>query len=287
MKKIALIGVENSHAPAFLRLIREKPEKYGDLEVVGVYSYDGGAAQKLVDEGLAPMAADRPTAFLDRVEGVINTARHGDFHYEYSLPYLRAGIPMFIDKPFCIAPHNARELIETANASGAAVCGGSSLKFARELLDVKSRLQGGEFGGLLSASLSAPVNMTNPYGNFFFYAAHLAQMLLTLLGRPDSVRAFGRENAVTAVCRYGAYDVTLQYVGYYYSVTVFGSKSSFHTPVTVDETLYEAELDEFCAMLRTGSQPVPASELTDPVALLDAIYLSYRTGTEQPVCPIL
>ena len=287
MKKIALIGVENSHAPAFLRLIREKPEKYGDLEVVGVYSYDGEAAKKLVDGGLAPMTADHPSTFLGKADGVINTARHGDFHYEYSLPYLREGIPMFIDKPFCIAPHNARELIETAQTAGAPVCGGSSLKFARELLDVKARLQGGEFGELFSASLSAPVNMTNPYGNFFFYAAHLAQMLLTLIGRPDSVRAFGRENAVTAVCRYGAYDVTLQYVGYYYSVTVFGTKSSFHTPVTVDETLYEQELDEFCTMLRTGIQPVSAAELTDPVALLDTMYLSFRTGTEQPVRPIL
>ena len=45
MKKIALIGVENSHAPAFAKHIKQHPEKYGDIEIVGVYSYDGAAAR--------------------------------------------------------------------------------------------------------------------------------------------------------------------------------------------------------------------------------------------------
>ena len=45
--KLAFVGVENSHAPAFLQLIQKNPEKYSDIEVVGVYSYDGAAADKL------------------------------------------------------------------------------------------------------------------------------------------------------------------------------------------------------------------------------------------------
>ena len=44
--KLAFVGVENSHAPAFLQLIQKNPEKYSDIEVVGVYSYDGAAADK-------------------------------------------------------------------------------------------------------------------------------------------------------------------------------------------------------------------------------------------------
>ena len=56
--KLGFIGVENSHAPAFLRLIRENPEIYGDITVAGVYSYDGSAAEKLVADGLAQAVHD-------------------------------------------------------------------------------------------------------------------------------------------------------------------------------------------------------------------------------------
>ena len=35
--KIAILGVENSHADAFGRLVKENP-KYTDIEIVGIYS---------------------------------------------------------------------------------------------------------------------------------------------------------------------------------------------------------------------------------------------------------
>ena len=63
--KLAFVGVENSHAPAFLQLIKNNPDKYADIEVAGVYSYDGAAADKLVADGLAPMAARIYGAFLN------------------------------------------------------------------------------------------------------------------------------------------------------------------------------------------------------------------------------
>ncbi len=284
MKKIALIGVENSHAPAFASLIKSNPDKYGDMEIVGVYSYDGAAARKMVEDGLAPMAADTSGAFLGQVDGVINTARHGDNHYEYSMSYIKAGVPMFIDKPFCIAPHNAREMIDTAKANGALLCGGSCLKFAPEMLALKAEVDGGNYGKIVSAALSAPVNMTNPYGNFFFYAGHLVQMLLTMFGLPASVYAIAREKAVTVLCRYEDKEVVLQYTAnYQYTVTVHGEKGTKFVNCENITACYMPELDEFCDMLRTGKMETTYEELAAPVAVLDAIYHSYATGTEQLV----
>ena len=46
MYKIAILGCENSHADAFLKMIIEE-KLYTDIEVVGVYSYDLEAANKL------------------------------------------------------------------------------------------------------------------------------------------------------------------------------------------------------------------------------------------------
>ena len=46
MKKIAILGCENTHADAFIACIKEKKE-FEDIQVVGVYSDDREAAEKL------------------------------------------------------------------------------------------------------------------------------------------------------------------------------------------------------------------------------------------------
>ena len=51
--KIALLGVENTHADAFGRLIKECPEKFGDIEIVGIYSDEEEAVKRIVDKGYA------------------------------------------------------------------------------------------------------------------------------------------------------------------------------------------------------------------------------------------
>lgn len=282
--KLGFIGVENSHAPAFLRLIRENPEIYGDITVAGVYSYDGAAAEKLVADGLAQETVHAPGAFLGKVDAVVNTARHGDNHYEYSLPYLRAGIPMFIDKPFAMTTACAREMIETARENHANLCGGSCLKFAPELAALKRAVAAGELGKVCSMSFSAPVNMKNPYGGFFFYAQHLVQMMTAVCGSTaQSVIARARDNAVTAIVTYPHYDVTLHYVGYCYSASVYGEKASRHVEIGDVTALYRPEFDELYDMLKTGVMPETYEDLAYPVAVLEALYFSYKTGREMAV----
>ena len=50
--KIAILGVENSHADAFGQLVKENP-KYSDIEIVGIYSEDEDAVKRIIDAGYA------------------------------------------------------------------------------------------------------------------------------------------------------------------------------------------------------------------------------------------
>ncbi|MBP3705588.1 MAG: Gfo/Idh/MocA family oxidoreductase [Clostridia bacterium] len=112
--KIAMLGVENSHADAFGKLIKENPDKYGDIEIIGVYSEDPSASQRIVDAGYTDYIANSPDEFLGKADAVAIVARHGDNHYKYAMPYVKAGVPCFIDKPFCADLENAKELAQTA-----------------------------------------------------------------------------------------------------------------------------------------------------------------------------
>ena len=136
MKKIAILGCENSHANNFLKFIKAK-EEFKDIEVVGVYSDDIPAAEKLRDMFGVPVLDDYADA-VGKIDGLIITARHGDNHYKYAKPYIESGIPMFIDKPITVKEEEAVEFMQKLRANNVRVCGGSSLKqdtFVMQLKD--------------------------------------------------------------------------------------------------------------------------------------------------------
>ena len=109
MKKIAILGCENSHANNFLKYIRDNSE-LADIEVVGVYSDEKEPPEKLNAEYGVPIMKDYADA-VGKIDGLIITARHGANHYKYAKPYIGSGIPMFIDKPITVSEDEALEFM--------------------------------------------------------------------------------------------------------------------------------------------------------------------------------
>ncbi len=284
MTRIAILGTENSHALAFAKRLL-KPE-FSDLQLVGIYGYDAAANNAIVEIHPGIEVAETPDAFLGKVDGVIVTARHGTHHYEYGLPYAKAGLPCFIDKPFTVEGAHAKEMIEAAKASGSLLCGGSCLKFAPALQEMKALLQTPPEGAgkLFHAAFSAPIDLENPYGGFFFYSQHLVQMVLTVFGcRVQSVIAKKREDSITVIFRYPEADVTGVYgVGSYnaYGGSLYFQTKLCHFECPVTEDMFDKELLEYAELVRTGKMEESYEELIYPVTLLQAIFTSMNTNTE-------
>ncbi len=277
--KVAILGTENSHAYAFAKLIKES-DKYADMELVGVYGYDKAPSQKIVDEGFCDFIAENPEDFLGKVDAVIITARHGDLHYDYAMPYLKAGIPMFVDKPFTVKIENAKEMIETAKQTGALICGGSSLKFLEELKPLRRYADSHTVNG---GTISAPINMNNEYGGFYFYAQHLIEMLFATFG--DKVKSVYAEckdttkNRLNVMFEYENFDVMGQYYdSYIYTASVYAKEGAAHTTVEDVVYCYDYELSELADMVRSQKMPHDYETLIKPVILLEAIERSYTEG---------
>lgn len=275
--KIAILGTENSHALAFARLIKEKA-KYRDVEITGVYGYDAAANQKLVEEGLVSYVAQDPHEFLGKVDGIVVVARHGDHHHEYALPYVKAGIPAFIDKPFTVDLEKAQELLDAAKENGALICGGSSLKFADEFLPLKRYA---EKNTVVGGYVAAPINMVNDYAGFYFYSQHLIEILFTVFGKdiktvyascPDESK-----NRVSVIVGYDAFDVTIQFVDCYHYAAGVVCKEGVQTAVASDIVYcYEKELDEYFHMVKEQKMEQDYAEYKKPVTLLHCIQESYQ-----------
>ena len=181
MRKIAILGCENSHANNFLKFIKEK-EEFSDVEVVGVYSDDITACEKLRDTFGVPIL-DSFTDALGKIDGLIITARHGDNHYKYAKPYIASGIPMFIDKPITISEEEAVEFMKDLKAAGTRISGGSSLKFADGVIELKKDFLSDAGGKTLGGYVRAPYQSENQYGGFYFYAQHLIETVCEIFGR--------------------------------------------------------------------------------------------------------
>ena len=280
--KIAILGVENSHADAFGKLVKENP-KYKDIEIVGIYSEDEEATKRIIDAGYATYAAKSPDEFVGKVDGILVTARHGNNHYKYAMPYVKAGIPCFIDKPFCADLELAKELAAEAEKNNVLLCGGSCLKFIDEL---KPLARIAKNKNVVSGHICCPVNMDNPYGGFWFYTQHLIEMLITIYGRNvKSVLAYcpdEKKNRLTVIFNMGEFDVCGFYTSAFrYSAGVRTADNQIYDTFCDDVAYtYVNEFDEFVEMVNNKVMHNTYDELVYPVKILDAINRSYTEHKE-------
>ena len=287
MFKVAILGCENSHANIFLKAVLED-KLVDDVEFVGVYGYDPAddqAAQKLHDQ-FGVYVAENYDEFVGKVDGIIITARNGDHHYKYAKPYIESGIPMFIDKPITNTEEDAKAFMAELKEHNVPICGGSVLYLTDWVQKLKKDVQEGTYGKVYGGFVRAPINMDNPYGGFYFYSQHLAQMMTEIFGcYPNSVKAFQNGKVYTCIVRYESYDVTLEYTDenwtYYAAISCekgyVGSEIEF---VTKD---WNQEFLEFHELLHGNPQKQSYEDFFAPVYILNAIERSLLTGEEVSV----
>ncbi len=57
--------------------------------------------------------------------------RHGDLHLPYAMPLIEKGLPVFIDKPFCLKVEDCKRLVEAARKYRAPIFSCSAFRYDR------------------------------------------------------------------------------------------------------------------------------------------------------------
>lgn len=286
MKKIVILGCENSHANSFLTYIRDNKE-FSDVEVIGVYSIEREAAEKLHESFGVPVMENYDDA-VGKVDGIVVTARHGGYHAKFALPYLPTVKAAFIDKPVTIDEEEAVELMRQCRRYGVKVSGGSCLKFVDEIRAIRDDVRAEANGKTLTGAVRAPVSYENEHGGFFFYSEHLIAMLGEAFGWfPRSVIA-RRKGATTSILfRYPEYDVCGLYTEGYYKYTVSrhseGAMRHEEFPIQTGGPCFLAEFCEFYDTLSGKTPEYTEEELIAPVFTLNAIVRALESGHEEEV----
>ena len=284
MKRIAILGCENTHADAFLKCIKEK-EGFSDVDVVGVYSDDRSAAEKLNEKFGVPIMENYADA-VGKIDGLIITARHGDKHYPFAKPYIDSGIPMFIDKPITINEGEAVEFMRALKAKGIRFCGGSSLKqdeFVRKLKEERLSEVGGKTVG---GYVRAPYQSENAHGGFYFYAQHLVEMVCEIFGRfPISVTARKNGDQIHVLFHYEDYDCVGLFCdrNYTYYASRMSEKGNSSFAIPTSNEWFDREFEEFYGILSGGEQSISHKDFIAPVFIMNAIERSLNSGREEMI----
>ncbi|MBR2021898.1 MAG: Gfo/Idh/MocA family oxidoreductase [Clostridia bacterium] len=290
MYKIVILGCENSHANNFLRCIYGNKTEEGyakipgviadDVEVLGVYSNEPEAMQKLHDEFGVPMMENYDD-FVGKVDGVVITARNGENHYKYAKPYIPTGVPMFIDKPITVTEKDAVDFMNELKKYNIRICGGSSCMFMPNIEKYKNYMETKELGEVIGGSVRAPYAPNSEHAGFFFYAQHLVQMMSELFGYyPKSVTAVKHEKQLNCFFNYETFDVSGVFVENYYNyfAGVDFEKRSEHEEFGFGDAFVK-EFNEIYHLLQGGEMHQSYEEFFAPVFVLNAIYRSYNNGS--------
>ena len=125
---------------------------------------------------------DKPADMIGKVDGMLIEAVDGTVHWERAKPFLDAGIPCFIDKPFACSLTDAKKLAELAAKKKVPIFSSSSLRYAPEVVEYVKDAKHGKVAGCVTygpASLS-PIPDRN--AGLFHYGIHAVEMLYTLMG---------------------------------------------------------------------------------------------------------
>lgn len=286
MFRIGIIGSQNSHAIAFSQLLNREEGYNGqrietDARVTHIYGTQPERTREVAEAGAIPTIVDETEQMLGGVDAIICVLRDGALHKGAVLPFLKAAMPVFVDKPLCTTVADAEAMIDVAQRTGVGFSSFSTLRYERGTqawIEASRDADGPPLAGLVSG----PGDLESEYSGIFFYGIHAVELMLERWGYGVAeVTAVPSGRSVQAICRYADGPlVTLNLVqggrpGF--RLASFGNAGTSEHLVDARTTYYDG-MHIMLEVLRNGAWPLSAEELTEPVRVLAAIEASVASG---------
>jgi predicted dehydrogenase len=290
MTRIGIIGSDNSHAVAYSKLANIA-QRHGDARVVAISGPDPARTEEVAGLGQIPEIVGNPADLMGKVDAILVVHRHGDLHAEHAIPFLKAGIPVYVDKPFAISMEDCRAMLAAAEEGNALLTSYSSLRYAPATSKLAEGL--GTVGEIRAAQFAGPCDFESEYAGPFFYATHVAEICFRLMG--DDVKTVSAERSgktVVANVTFGNGAIaTFTYLGdaaYHFHATLFGKDDFAAEEILAGDDGYQAGLQVFLDAVANGERPLSDQQLLTPIAFVHALKQSLEeNGAPVEIAPFL
>ena len=287
MIKIGLIGTESMHAWAFAKTCNIPREdgsyNFQDVRVTAVYGVDDTEEHIKVtlEKGNIPTSISSIEEIYQYCNAFMILQRRGGEHLKYAEEIIKRGYPVFIDKPVCCTLEDMKRLQVLAAEHDAVICGGSGLKYSKQIKELKKLIEEHSFGPIKGATINHSADMESPYDGIFFYIPHAIEMMLELFGyNPVSVK--------TTVFSHNNFTVCVKYAEYMINLAINCSSTCFvvvngktGTAVQVDSgDIFLESMRNFVTAIEQYEVTKDTDKLTKHVAVILAVQESMVKGTE-------
>lgn len=187
--KIGIIGLDTSHAIAFTKFLNgaDKKEEFKDFRIVAAYPYGSETIKSSYDRipgyidqvkelgvEIVPSIAE----LVKKVDCVMLETNDGNLHLEQAYEVLKAGKPMFIDKPLAATLAQSIAIYQLARDYHVPIFSSSALRFVPQ----NQKLRKGEYGKILGADCYSPASREKTHPDFGWYGIHGVETLFTIMG---------------------------------------------------------------------------------------------------------
>ena len=287
MLKIGIVGAENSHAVQVAKLCNV--EKRVDARVEMVWGEADEFAQKTAADARIPVIVKDWREMLGKVDGVMIDHRHAKYHFEPARFFLSNCVPTFVDKPFTFTLVEGKKLIAIARRKKTPVTSYSSIPLQQNFSDFKAAVT--KIGQVYSLTTAGPADIKSQWGGIFFYGIHQVDAIVALLGGGvNTVQVLRHGDNAAAFLTYpnGAM-VTMNCIKngpYSFHWSALGDKGAVDWNHRDDADALLKGLQTFLKMFTTKEQPFKASRILAPIAVLEALAKSLKTGKPVKVAKV-
>jgi predicted dehydrogenase len=293
--RLGMIGLDTSHVTAFTKLINN-PTKNSGCKVVAGYpggSPDIPSSANRVDKFTKQLRDQYGVEIVDsieelcrKVDGVLLESVDGRPHLKQARPVIKAGKPLFIDKPMAGNLADVLEIFRLAKENDVPCWSSSSLRYSPGIVELKKK---NTVGRILGCDVYSPCSLEEHHPDLYWYGVHGVEMLFAVMGPGcESVRRTQTEGYEFVVGlwkggRIGTYR-GLRSGKSGYGGTVFGDKGMAQIGKYGG---YEPLVDEVVRFFKTGKIPVPAEETIEIFAFMSAADESKAKGGAEVSVPEL
>ncbi len=109
------------------------PEDFLDTaQVTHIWTQDIEMSKQIAKASRIPHSVDHLTELIGQVDGILLARDDAENHYRHVVPFLKAGLPVYIDKPLALSVRKAEKLFAIQEYEGQIyTC--SALRYAKEI----------------------------------------------------------------------------------------------------------------------------------------------------------
>ena len=285
--RVGMIGLDTSHVPAFAKIFNN-PKATGDLAGFKVVAgYPGGTdipasrdRVKGFTEQLRTMGieiVETIPQLLEKVDVVLLESVDGRIHLQEATPVIKAGKPLFIDKPAAGSLADTIAIYELAKKHNVPCFSSSSLRFVPGIQEL---LKNEQLGTIVGAVTWGSCSYQEGTPDMFFYGIHGIEPLYALMGTgcETVTRIQTKDTDLVSGTwkdgRVGTYRGIRRHKADFGAIA-FGSKGIVQAGRAGG---YEELCREIGKFFKTRQSPIPAEETVEIFAFMEAADESKRQG---------